>query len=241
MPAAMECFRKFTTLTCLLMAAGWTLALAQPGAKPPITNQEAPDEQESAERMFSRTTRVRPGVDRCVVCLKLLAVGDKVYLVEGQRVGVKGMMEDQLFADPWKYIAVLKPRGGLFGGEMGPATDISDAWLLLGMYVLLGLAFSAVCAHRALNTGQATVAWFLGGLFFNAFAYLALLLRSVDQKAAVPGKYSGVVKIPSTAEPQSCPACNALNHPSAAKCSRCGSLLTPAAVSEVTREGAGSK
>ena len=125
--------------------------------------------------MFSRTTPVRPGVDRCVVGLKLLAVGDKVYLVEGQRVGVKGMMEDQLFAYPWQYIAVLKPRGGLFGGEMGP------------------------------------------------------------------GKYSGVVKIPSTAEPQSCPACNALNHPSAAKCSRCGSLLTPAAVSGATREGAGSK
>ena len=158
MPAAMACFRKFTVLTCLLLpAAGWTLALAQPGGKPPMTKEEAPDEQQAGEQMFSRTTPVRPGVDRCVVCLKLLAVGDKVYLVEGQRVGVKGMMEDQLFADPWTYIAVLKPRGGLFGGEMAPGSGISDAWLVLGMYVLLGLAFSAVCAHRALNTGQAPV------------------------------------------------------------------------------------
>ena len=242
MPAAMACFRKFTALTCLLLpAAGWTLAPAQPGGKRPMTKQEAPSEQEAAEPMFSRIVPVRPGVDRCVVCLKLLAVGDKVYLVEGQRVGVKGMMEDQLFADPWRYIAVLKPRGGLFGGEMAPGSGISDAWLVLGMYVLLGLAFSAVCAHRALNTGQAPVLWFLVGFFFNAFGYLALLLRSVDQKAAAPAKYSGVVKIPSTAEPQSCPDCNALNHPSAAECSRCGSLLAPASVSEVTRAGAGSK
>ena len=247
MPPAMACFRKFTTLTCLLLpAAGWSLALAQPGGKPPMTDkppmtkEEAPNEQEATEQMFSRTVPVRPGVDRCVVCLKLLAVGDKVYLVEGQRVGVKGMMDDQLFGDPWKYIAGLKPRGGLFGGEMAPGSGISYAWLVLGMYVLLGLAFSAVCAHRALNTGQAPVLWFLVGFFFNAFGYLALLLRSVDQKAAAPAKYSGVVKIPSTAEPQSCPDCNALNHPSAAKCSSCGSLLTPASVSEVTRAGAGS-
>ena len=248
MPLTKPCFRSLATLACLLLlAAGWTIAFAQPGSKPPMsdkppmTQEEAPDEQETTEQMFSLTVPVRPGVDRCVVCLKLLAVGDKVYLVEGQRVGIKGMMEDQLFDDPWKYVASLKPRGGLFGGEMAPGSGISDAWLLLGMYVLLGLAFSAVCAHRALNTGQTTVFWFFVGLFFNAFGYLALLLRSVDQKAAPPPKYSGVVKIPSTAEPQSCPACNALNHPSAAKCSSCGSLLTPASVSEVTRASTGSR
>jgi hypothetical protein len=214
-----------------------TLAIGflTPAAAAPSDQQPAPDTTGSAGQpaLFSRTVPVRPG-DRCIVCGTPLQSGDKVYLLEGQRVCVMTEMEPTLFEDPWAYIARLKPRGGLFGGETAPGQSPSDVWLLLGIYVTFGLAFAAVCAHRAVNTGRNAVPWFLGGLLLNALAYLALLLRSAGEPQT-PAEYSGLVKIPATAAPQPCEACGALNHPGARTCSRCGTGLTPRTDSEAER------
>lgn len=224
----------------VLLLCSPVAALAQTGdaesADPsdPSEKTAAPDLE-----VLTITVPVKPG-DRCIVCGTLLQSGHKVYLVEGQRVGIMPMMEPELRADPWAFIARLKPRGGLFGGEVAPGSAVSDVWLLLGIYVTVGLAFSAVCAHRALNIGQAPAPWFFAGLFFNAFGYLALLLRSASPEAAAAPKYTGVVKIPATAEPQACPTCGAENHPSATSCLRCGSDLAPLTSSEVTRMQTGS-
>lgn len=191
--------------------------------------------QGPSEPRFDTKASPRPQ-EICIVCNRPIGFHDTVYLLEGQRVAVhpehcEGMLRD----DPWVYIARLKPRGGLFGGEVAPGNGISDAWLLLGTYVVLGLAFSAVCAHRALNAGQAPLPWFFVGLFLNAIGYLALLLRPANGQASAALKYSGVVKIPTTADPQPCPHCNELNHPLATKCLCCGATLTPTVSSEASR------
>jgi len=226
-------------MACFLLVFTFGGAASTPaqnaGAKPEAAQ---PPEKASGERILTITVPVRPG-DRCVVCGTLLQSGDKVYLVEGQRVGIMPSMEPQLRSDPWAYLARLKPRGGLFGGEVAPGSRVSDAWLLLGMYVVLGLVFSAVCAHRALNTGQAPIPWFFAGLLFNAFGYLALLLRPAGPQAPV-ARHAGVVKIPATRDPQACPRCGAENHPAAMNCLHCGARLTPLTDSEVTKLRASS-
>ncbi len=214
----------FAPLACWLIACG-LFAQSQTTIEP-------------AEELFNTTVDPKPG-DRCIVCNTPLREGDKVYLVEGQRVGVMNEMAPTLFSDPWKYLARLKPRGGLFGGEMAPASAVSDAWLFLGIYVLVGLVCAALCTHRALNIGQAAIPWLFAGLFLNVFAYAALMTRPPLPGQAAAG-YGGVVKIPSTAEPAACPQCGSLNHPTAATCLGCGAELSPATVSEVARLRAAS-
>ena len=225
----------FALAAVLSLGVGWAQAedAEGAGAVPPV-----PEGERGSRRIFVQTVPVRPGVDRCVVCSTLLQPGDRVYLVEGQRVGIMVVMEPRLLSDPWTYIARLKPRGGLFGGEMAPASGVSDGWLLLGVYVTLGLGFAAVCGHRAINVGQGPVPWFFAGLFFNAFGYLALLLRPVNDDAAPPARYAGVTKVPSTSEPHTCPQCGHLNHPSATECLGCHTSLIPEGASEVTRVSA---
>jgi hypothetical protein len=207
----------------IALLLGSFAALGQGG---PTTNP-APEK----EQLLSKTVPVDKG-DRCIVCNTPLQANDKVYLIEGQRVGVMKAMEPEFLSNPWAYIQRLKPGGGLFGGEAAPRGAVSDVWMYLGIYVLLGLVFGALSAHRALDAGQRVVPWFFAGLFLNLFAYLALLVRGTTQESA--SRYGGVVKIPTTVEPVLCSACDALNHPSATKCSKCGEQLQPLMNSEVT-------
>ena len=216
-----------------LLLIACLLGLAQP--QQPAEQPPSSQSQSQSAQIFVQTVPVREGVDRCVVCSTLLKAGDKVYLVEGQRVGVMDVMEAQLFSEPLTFIGRLKPRGGLFGGETAPPSGISDTWLLLGLYVTMGLAFAAVCAHRAINTGQEPVRWFAAGFLFNAFGYLALLLRRADAERSALPQHTGVTKVPATSEPLACPDCGHLNHPSATECLGCHTPLTAESPSEVTR------
>ena len=173
----------------------------------------------------------RPG-EICLGCNHPIGAGDKCYLVEGQRVPVHiGDCDNSLRADPLRFTALLKPRGGLFGGEKASTGPVSNAWLLFGLYVLSGLCFAAICSHRALNNGLSPYGWFFAGLAFTAPAYLVLLTRQ-PRATNVP---AGFVKIPATAAPQACPLCGATNHPSATRCLGCNAPLEPAKVSEVSR------
>ncbi len=183
------------------------------------------------KQLLAKTVPAEKG-DRCIVCNTPLTADDAVFVIEGRRVGVKKAMEAEFLSNPWAYINRLKPSGGLFGGEAAPPGGVSDVWMYAGIYVLLGLVFGAMAAHRALDTGQRAVPWFLAGLFLNLFAYLALVVRGTDRES--PGRYSGVVKIPVTVEPVLCSKCDALNHPSATRCSKCGGSLQPSMNSEVT-------
>ena len=189
--------------------------------------------ERETRKLLSKTVPVEEG-DRCVVCNRPLGPADKVYLVAGRRVGVMKEMEKEFFADASSYLARLQPQSGLFSSEKNPAkSGVSNSWLYLGVYVILGLAFSALSAHRAMNAGQPVFRWFTAGLFLNVLAYLALLVRTTQDSRAEQ-RYAGAVKIPTTTEPVACPECDSLNHPSARSCLKCGAQLTPSAISEVT-------
>src|SRR2546425_5028295 len=94
--------------------------------------------QGPASEILKTEVPPRPG-EICIGCNRPIDASDKTYLVEGQRVPVhRANCDDTLRAAPMRFLASLKPRGGLFGGEMASRSAISDAWLLAGLYVLLG-------------------------------------------------------------------------------------------------------
>ncbi len=103
--------------------------------------------------------RARPG-ETCIVCNNPVGPDDSVYLVQGQRVPVHAEEEREFLAHPRKYLSRLKPLGGaLLGadsnqpGMANRAGEVSGTWIYGSLYVLLGLVFAALCAHRALHTG----------------------------------------------------------------------------------------
>ena len=189
----------------------------------------------------------RPG-ETCIVCNNPVGPDDPVYIVQGQRVPMHAADERELLSHPQKYLMRLKPLGGaLLGADSnqpgmanrggGNRQDASGAWIYGGLYVLLGLVFAALCAHRALHTGYSPWGWFGLGLVFNAVAYILLLTRPQREVQAPAGVPSGLGKIAATHAPQRCPKCGAPNHPSAGKCLRCGASLSPRVESEVRRAG----
>lgn len=128
------------------------------------------------------------------------------------------------------------PRGAFLGAgaEQG---GMSAIWFWVGLYVLAGLVFGALGAHRALQTGNRALAWFSVGFVFTLPGYLCLLTRpkkAMDSPAGVPG---GLGKIAATATPEPCPGCGEMNHPAATQCAGCGGKLTPRFVSEAQRAG----
>ena len=189
----------------------------------------------------------RPG-ETCIVCNNPVGPDDPVYLVQGQRVPMHAAEEREFLSHPRKYLMRLKPLGaallGADSNQPGVANrggdnrqEASGAWIYGSLYVLLGLVFSALCAHRALHTGYSPGTWFGLGLVFNAGAYILLLTRPRREVQAPAGVPPGLAKIAATHAPQRCPTCGALNHPSAAKCLGCGASLSPRAESEVRRVG----
>jgi hypothetical protein len=171
--------------------------------------------------------------DYCFLCNEALASSDIVYQVDGQRLGVhKEKCDAALRSDPRRWIARLKSRGA-FLGAVTHRQALSPAWFAAGLYVLIGLVFAGLCAHRAFHTGHNPARWFFAGLALNAVGYLLLLLRPARATAAsVP---SGLRKIAATSAPAPCPACGSTNHPSARQCLSCGTALQPAVAAEVER------
>jgi hypothetical protein len=191
--------------------------------------------------------RVHPG-EICIVCNNPVGPDDSVYLVQGQRVPMHAGEERVFFSNPRNYLRRLKPMGGaLLGADSnqpgmanGAGNDqpsVSRVLIYGGLYVLLGLVFAAICAHRALHTGHSPGVWFGLGVVLNVFAYFLLLTRPKRQVRAPAGVPAGLGKIAATHAPQRCPKCGASNHPSAAQCLACGASLSPGVESEVRRVG----
>jgi hypothetical protein len=127
------------------------------------------------------------------------------------------------------------PRGAFLGG--GDSAGMSSIWFWAGAYVVAGLLFGALAAHRALQTGNRALSWFGVGFVFTLPGYLFLLTRPKQQMDAPAGVPHGMGRIASTAAPEPCPACGAMNHPAAAQCIACGGKLTPRFESEAQRAG----
>ena len=188
-------------------------------------------------KVVGRYAKPKPG-EYCSLCYEPIHASDLVYVVWGQRVGVHSGSEDEDFrADPKKWVAHLRPGGAFLGVEKATDTQqaLSDVWFAVGSYVLLGLIFGALCAHRAFHSGYPPGLWFALGLAFNVLAYIALALKPKRELTAVAGIPDGLRKIASTLEPAPCPACGSTNHPSAAKCLGCGAVLHPQKLSEVEK------
>jgi len=216
--------------------AGRAPSPEEPAAAPaPGQKAEAPDDLVIDGKVVGKKVPPQPG-DICMLCNHPVGEGDAVYLVHGQRVALHvAEMQTASTERLQALLAQLKPRGA-FLGEIGPA-NLSPGWFFFGCYVLLGLIFAAVCAHRALIAGQNPIVWLLAGLFLNVFAYAALLTRPKREVAAPAGVPPGLRKISATHAPQACPKCGAENHPSAGECGGCGAKLSPQTTSEVARAG----
>ena len=112
--------------------------------------------------------------------------------------------------------------------------------MFFGSYVLIGLIFSALAAHRAFHVGRDPLIWLVIGLVANLLGFLVLLALPRQEIHALGGVPTGLAKIAATYSPDACPACGAENHPSAPQCSACGGNLVPRVVSEVHRVGSGA-
>ena len=228
---------------------GWALGAAAAQRDSPSKAPEKPVPAETVvpsgqvpnEVVVNRTTvgrRVppRPG-DVCLACNNLIGDDDVVFLVRGQRVPVHlAEMDPDVRAQLVQLLAQLEPRGAFLGAQQ-EQPELSPFWFFAGFYVLLGLIFGALCAHRALHAGRSQLAWFGIGLALNAVGYLLLLSRRKREVLAPAGIPRGLKKISATYQPEPCGGCGALNHPSATACLGCGAALEPKMVSEVARAG----
>lgn len=190
----------------------------------------------NTETTFRASATPRPR-DMCIECDKPIGPGDRVYLINGQRIAVHaGACELAFERNPEKYLAKVKPQGNQFMDADSGGSARSWRWLAFGVYALAGLVFGGLCGYEAVNRGFRPLPWFLAGLFFNVFGFLVFLSRPAGVASTGPST-PGLTKVPVTRAPQPCPRCGTPNHPSAAACSACGAVLEPSVTSEVARIG----
>ena len=179
--------------------------------------------------------------ETCITCGKPITKDDVTYMVDGQRVPVhKGACVGALAAKPGEWLSKLRPRGAFL--DAGAATlGLSSGWLFFGAYILLGLIFGALAAHRAFSVGRDPLAWLVVGFITNLLGYAVLLSLPRQEVHALAGVPAGLGKVAATYSPEACPACGAENHPSALVCSGCGGALAPRVVSDVQRAKLGAR
>jgi hypothetical protein len=230
------------------LALAALLAARQPAQQPPApqaqlaTQQAASDSaQVPSEVPIDRATLAKrvppkPG-EICIVCNHPVDEDDVVFQARGHRLPLHlGELSPDVRGQLEGLLAQLEPRGAFIGAGQGQAA-LSKAWFFVGFYILVGLVFAALCAHRALHTGHSAAAWFVIGLLLNVLGYLLLLTRPGREVQALAGVPAGLRKVAATYAPEPCPGCGTLNHPSASACSGCGGKLQPKTVSEVARAG----
>jgi hypothetical protein len=216
---------------------GYAQQTAQsPISKGPADASGVPDQLTVNGRAVGHRVESRDG-EICLTCGKPITKDDVTYMVDGQRVAVhKGACLDALAAKPAEWLSKLKPRGAFLdasAAELG----LSAGWLLLGSYILVGLLFGALAAHRAFSVGRDPLLWLAVGFVTSVIGYAVLLALPRQELHAVAGVPAGLAKVAATYAPEACPACGAENHPSARVCSGCGGALSPRIVSEAQRAG----
>lgn len=176
-----------------------------------------------------RTENAKDG-EICLVCNNRVSGKDACYLADGQRVILHSEeCQAEFLRHPGTYLAALRPNQILF--SVWSRSGLSAHWFWVGLYVLAGLLFGGLCAHRAIGTGRSPLAWFLTGFFLSAAGYVLLLLAKPRSVVQLP---AGLGKVAMTSASVPCPTCGSGNHPSARNCSGCGGELSPVRPSEVS-------
>ena len=200
------------------------------------TAPQGPHELKLPNGATARKVPTREG-EICAVCGKPVSEHGIAYQVEGQRVALhRGDCLGVFNAQPERWLRKLKPRGAFLDAS-ATTPSLSSNFLFLGLYVLAGLLFGALAAHRALSVGRNPLAWLAVGLVTTLPGFLALLTLPKGEVKGPAGVPSGLAKIATTYAPAACPVCGTENHPSALKCLGCGSDLSPKMTSEVARAG----
>jgi hypothetical protein len=178
----------------------------------------------------SRPSERQPvqGRETCVVCNRTVPDGGAAYLVGGQRVAVCPGCEREFLADPIGYLASLRPSNVIFDART--RSYLSDGWIWVGIYALLGLLFGGLSAQAAVHRGRSPFKGLLLGLVFLLPGYLSVALRSPTGSAPVVPR--GLRKVPLTHTPIPCSRCGETNHPAARTCSGCDGHIRPAMQSE---------
>ena len=175
---------------------------------------------------------LEPG-ESCLVCgTELGAKNGLAFYYRGRPIAISGAHVKTFLRDPDRYFKHLEVRGALF--DEGSAQRIGNEWLLLGVWVLLGLVGAAVCTGVALRKGLSPLTWFVAGLIANIVAVVLVLARASTQEVNLPPRLG---KIPNTVAPNECPMCGGRNHPTARRCNECGAAMEPATDSDVDRVG----
>ncbi len=240
-PLAKRLSRMMRRLPVLLLA-GISVAFlsvpvaSQAPARPPAAETQPPETVRLRDHSTATRVPYKPG-DICLACNNPVHEHDPVYLVNGQRIPIHQQeVSDDLPAQLQALLGLIQPRGAFIGAQQAQRA-LSSAWFWSGLYILIGLVFGAICAHRALQTGYGALRWFLAGLAFNLVAFAVLRMKPGREVLAPAGIPPGLGKIAATYSPESCVKCGTLNHPSASACSGCGAKLEPKLSSEVARVG----
>lgn len=207
---------------------------AAPAPSDAAARPAAPPAAELGWQVLDR--RVGEG-EQCLVCGQRI---DGIDIVEvryqGRTFFVAEPMLPQFEADPEAYFRRIQARSALFDEAAVRARPIATGWLVAGLYVLAGLICGALAAYVAVGKALAPLPWFVAGLLGNVVGLGAVIARPTGDASALPaGVPAGLAKVATTRAPAPCPACGALNHPSAAGCASCGASLTPTVRPETER------
>lgn len=230
--------RQGATAACLVLAILFLLSTESitSAQVEEVPTAQPPEELVLEGEVVGKRVPVRAG-EICLVCNKPIGLKDVAYLVRGQRAPLHvPACYEKFLKRPQPYLAILQPHGA-FLGTSGREGGLAWGWFFAGLYFLVGLVFAALCAHRALHSGQSPALWFVLGLALNVIAYLLLLTRPGKEIGAPGGMPGGLGKVAATHAPQACPRCGEMNHPSAERCANCGEKLQPVTSSEVSRAG----
>lgn len=171
----------------------------------------------------------QPG-DRCLVSGILLNADGIAFIFRGRRVTLHEDAVGVFLAEPDRYFTDQQPKGGLFAESIESQLHLS--WLLIGIWMILGLACGAMSSHIALRKGRSAGYWFAAGIVLNVVALATVLVRPNETSNPLPPRLG---KVPTTVDPILCPSCGSSNHPTAAVCKSCGTPLNPVGESEVSR------
>ncbi|GMT48546.1 MAG: hypothetical protein IEMM0008_0085 [bacterium] len=189
-------------------------------ARPGISKKKSPPLGRFIKMKIS-LVQVKEG-DVCIVSGQYIGPDDVVIEHENNRFPLKKEALTTFLENPGKYISKKQPKGALFSNEIVKSRPLSKIWLILAIYIFVGLVFAALTVQKALAKKYRPAPWFFMGLFFNVIAYIIILSKDEASRSEQENVSSELFR---STQPVLCPECGMENHPSAQSCTECQSPL----------------